>query len=136
MKIKEFTLSLLRGDFRDVANPGERRSEETRIKCGDPALIPITLRRDPVFRNCLLSRWQVDLARAHQLVQAILEFVLHLRVESGPDMKQFPKPENFSSWSGVAPGNNESAGIKKRAPAMKGNPQIKVALVESGWAAS
>ena len=27
-------------------------------------------------------------------------------------MKQFPKPGNFSSWSGVAPGNNESAGVK------------------------
>jgi transposase len=56
--------------------------------------------------------------------------------ESGADMKQFPKPGNFSSWSGVAPGNNESAGVKKRAPTMRGNPHIKAAFVESGWSAS
>ncbi|MEO8099130.1 MAG: transposase [Acidobacteriota bacterium] len=36
----------------------------------------------------------------------------------------------------MAPGNNESAGVRKRAPTMKGNPHIKAALVESGWAAS
>lgn len=56
--------------------------------------------------------------------------------ESGSDMKQFPSPANFSSWSGVAPGNNESAGVKKRAPTLRGNPHIKAALVESGWSAS
>jgi len=56
--------------------------------------------------------------------------------ESGAEMKQFPKAENFSSWSGVAPGNNESAGVKKRAPTMRGNPHIKAAFVESGWSAS
>jgi transposase len=56
--------------------------------------------------------------------------------ESGPDMKQFPTAANFSSWSGLAPGNNESAGKRKRAPAMKGNPHIKTALGEAGWSAS
>ena len=40
------------------------------------------------------------------------------------------------SWSGLAPGNNESAGKKKRAPAMKGNPHIKTALVEAAWSAT
>jgi len=56
--------------------------------------------------------------------------------ESGGDMKQFPAPSNFSSWSGVAPGNNESAGVKRRAPTLRGNPHMKAALVESGWSAS
>lgn len=51
-------------------------------------------------------------------------------------MKQFPKAANFSSWSGLAPGNNQSAGKKKRAPAMKGNPHIKTALVQAAWSAS
>ena len=56
--------------------------------------------------------------------------------ESGPDMKQFPTAANFSSWSGLAPGNNASAGKRKRAPAMKGNPHIKTAEVEAAWSAS
>jgi transposase len=56
--------------------------------------------------------------------------------ESGGDMKQFAAPSKFSSWSGVAPGNNESAGVKRRAPALRGNPHMKAALVESGWSAS
>lgn len=77
---------------------------------------------------------------AHQLLQTIPGIqetaAAAILAECGPDMGQFPKPENFSSWSGVAPGNNESAGVKKRAPAMKGNPHMKTALVESGWSAS
>jgi transposase len=56
--------------------------------------------------------------------------------ESGGDMKQFPTPAKLSSWSGVAPGNNESAGKKKYAPTLKGNPHMKVALIESAWSAS
>ena len=77
---------------------------------------------------------------AYQLLQTIPGIretaAAAILAESGPDMKQFAKPENFSSWSGVAPGNNESAGVKKRAPTMRGNPHIKAALVESGWSAS
>ena len=51
-------------------------------------------------------------------------------------MKQFPGAAHFSSWSGIAPGNNESAGKRKRAPTLRGNPHMKTALVESAWSAS
>ena len=36
----------------------------------------------------------------------------------------------------MAPGNNQSGGVSKRAPTVPGNPHIKAALVESGWWAS
>ena len=81
-----------------------------------------------------------QLTGAYQLLQTIPGIrdtaAATILAESGPDMQQFGKPERFCSWSGVAPGNNESAGVRKRAPAMKGNPHIKAALVESGWSAS
>lgn len=56
--------------------------------------------------------------------------------ECGGDMQQFRQPRRFCCWSGVAPGNRESAGIRRRAPATPGNPNMKAALVESGWSAA
>jgi transposase len=83
---------------------------------------------------------EASLTRAYELLQTIpgikSQAAATILAESGPDMKQFPKAANFSSWSGLAPGNNESAGKKKRAPAMKGNPHIKTALVEAAWSAT
>lgn len=34
--------------------------------------------------------------------------------EIGTDMNQFPTVKHLTSWAGMSPGNNESAGIKKR----------------------
>lgn len=83
---------------------------------------------------------QANLTPAYELLQTIpgikSQAAATILAESGPDMKQFPTAANFSSWSGLAPGNNESAGKKKRAPAMKGNPHIKTALVEAAWSAT
>src|SRR6202166_2150639 len=83
---------------------------------------------------------KADLTPAYELLQTIpgikSQAAATILAESGPDMKQFPTAANFSSWSGLAPGNNESAGKKKRAPAMKGNPHIKTALVEAAWSAT
>jgi len=83
---------------------------------------------------------EARLTPAYELLQTIpgikSQAAATILAESGPDMKQFPKAANFSSWSGLAPGNNESAGKKKRAPAMKGNPHIKTALVEAAWSAA
>ena len=77
---------------------------------------------------------------AHQLLQSLPGIqetaAATILAECGADMSQFPRPQSFSSWSGVAPGNNESAGVRKRAPTLQGNPHLKTALVECGWSAS
>jgi len=36
-------------------------------------------------------------------------------------MSQFPDEAHLSSWAGVCPGNNESAGKKKSGKTQKGN---------------
>ncbi|HLJ17600.1 MAG TPA: IS110 family transposase [Bryobacteraceae bacterium] len=83
---------------------------------------------------------EANLSGAYELLQTIpgirAQAAATILAESGPDMKQFPTAANFSSWSGLAPGNNESAGKRKRARAMKGNPHIKTAVVEAAWSAS
>lgn len=81
-----------------------------------------------------------DLSQPDQLLQTIpgirTQAAATLLAEGGPNMKQFPGASHFSSWSGIAPGNNESAGKRKRAPTLHGNPHMKTALVESAWSAS
>jgi transposase len=59
-----------------------------------------------------------------------------LLAEFGPDMKVFGTGAKCSAWAGVAPGNNESAGRKKRAPALRGNPWVRSTLVQCAWSAS
>jgi len=81
-----------------------------------------------------------DLSQSNQLLQTIpgirTQAAAAMLAEGGPHMQQFPSASYFSSWSGVAPGNNESAGKRKRAPTLRGNPHMKTALVESAWSAS
>ncbi len=50
--------------------------------------------------------------------------------EIGLDMSRFPTAGHLAAWSGLAPGNNESAGKRKSGKTRKGNPTLKTTLIQ------
>lgn len=56
--------------------------------------------------------------------------------EIGANMDVFPTAQHISSWAGMCPGNNESAGKKKSSRTRHGNKYLKSLLVELAWGAT
>src|SRR3954470_9756446 len=55
--------------------------------------------------------------------------------EIGADMSVFPDEHHLSSWAGICPGNEESAGKRLRSRTTRKNRWLRRALVEAAWAA-
>lgn len=55
--------------------------------------------------------------------------------ELGPDLSAFSNEHKLAAWTGLAPGNNESAGKRMRGRTRKGNVYLKTALVEAATSA-
>lgn len=55
--------------------------------------------------------------------------------EIGSNMSRFPTAGHLIAWAGLCPGQNESAGKRKRCRLRKGAPWLKTMLVQCAWAA-
>jgi transposase len=56
--------------------------------------------------------------------------------ETGGDMSAFPTAKHLTSWAGVCPGNDESAGKHRSRRTTKGSKWLRAALTEAAKAAS
>ena len=56
--------------------------------------------------------------------------------ETGGDMSRFATPARLAAWAGLAPGDNESAGKRKKAATRKGDRHLRTAMAESAWSVS
>lgn len=64
-----------------------------------------------------------------------LETAKKIIAEIGIDMSVFSSASKLSLWAGLAPGRNESAGVKHNVHVTKGGKYLKPILVEAAWAA-
>jgi transposase len=78
-------------------------------------------------------KWALEVLQTIPGVDAIGAAMLI--VEIGVEMNAFGTPERLSSWAGVCPGNNESAGKRKTGRSRKGNPYVRRLLCEMANAA-
>ena len=67
-----------------------------------------------------------------QTIPGIDEIIAAMLVaEMGVDMTRFGSKDKLSSWAGMCPGNNESAGKKKSGRTRKGNKYVRQLLCEA-----
>ncbi len=55
--------------------------------------------------------------------------------EIGDNMDKFPTADHLTSWTGLAPGNHESAGKRKNVSTKKGNKYLRTVMVAVAWGA-
>jgi transposase len=59
-----------------------------------------------------------------------------LVAEWGIDMERFGTASRLAAWSGVAPGNNDSAGIQRSGKTRKGKRALRTGLIQIAHAAT
>jgi transposase len=79
---------------------------------------------------------QEQITRLDEIPGVNVRTIENVVAEIGTDMNRFPDEHHLSSWAGMCPGNEESAGKRIRQRTTKGNSWLRSALTEAAWAAS
>ena len=121
---------------------GERLSETQKevIRSAMRHMIFLELEIEQLDRLILAGIEASGQQGSHERLQTIpgigRQAAANLLAETGTDMTQFPDAGHLSSWGGVCPGNNESAGKHKSRHTTHGNPWFRGTLTECAWSAS
>jgi transposase len=83
-----------------------------------------------------LDPYRVQFERLQQIPGVDRVGAATIIAEIGVDMSIFPSQRHVAAWAGVAPGNNESAGKKKRETTRRGNVHLMTALVQAAVCAA
>jgi transposase len=84
-----------------------------------------------------LSPFEVAAATRLDEVPGIASGVAEVVIaEAGTDMSRFPSAGHLASWTGICPGNRQSAGKRFSGKTRKGNQALKTVLINAAHAAS
>ena len=88
------------------------------------------------FLNGKLQEYDEAIKRLQEIPGVADRSAQVIIAEIGVDMSRFPSAKHLSSWVGLCPGNNESAGRKKSGKTSKGNKALKTTLIQCAQVAS
>lgn len=139
--VKECLLGTLRNKFAEV-----QQAVAGRLSSHDQAFLSNLVR---VMENCQREIEEVErrisvCAKRYEPTLLLMETIPAIQrrasgiiiSELGTDLSMFPTAGHLCKWSGLCPGDNESAGKKKSTRITKGNPRIKSVMVQCAWAAT
>jgi len=138
-----------------LAALGDRRLQSGPARLADALQRPLSQVQRDVLRQALeqiafldqqieqITAWIGQAMQAHQQSLARLCQVPGIRsvaaqqiiAELGPCAETFPSPEQLSSWAGVCPGRQESAGENRSGRSAKGNRYLRRVLCQCAQAA-
>lgn len=83
-----------------------------------------------------LNKYELAIQETDKLPGIATTSARTIIAEIGIDMSRFPTAGHLCSWAGISPGNNESAGKKKKSKTTRGNPTLKSTLIQCATVAS
>jgi transposase len=83
-----------------------------------------------------LEPWKLQFERLRATPGIDATAAAAILAEIGPDVAAFEDPHRLAAWSGLAPGQRESAGKRKRAGTREGNAYLRRILVQVAMAIS
>jgi transposase len=78
-----------------------------------------------------VSPFEEQINRCEQITGVSRQVVHVLMAEVGTDLARFPDAEHLSSWAGVCPGHQESAGKRLSGRSKHGNRYVRAMLVQA-----